>query len=51
MHANYAMVATLSNQYLTLKILHEVIEQFASAFFHGWLTNLLHAMPSYAATP
>ncbi len=27
------------------------IEHFASAFFHGWLTNLLHAMPSGNANP
>ena len=27
------------------------IEHFASAFFHGWLTNLLHAMPSSNTDP
>ena len=27
------------------------IEHFASAFFHGWLTNLLHAMPSSNTNP
>jgi MerR family transcriptional regulator, light-induced transcriptional regulator len=27
------------------------IEHFASAFFHGWLTNLLHAMPTSHTNP
>ena len=27
-------------------LLSVTIEHFASAFFHGWLTNLFHAMPS-----
>jgi DNA-binding transcriptional MerR regulator len=27
------------------------IEHFASAFFHGWLTNLLHAMPTSRTDP
>lgn len=27
------------------------IEHFASAFFHGWLTNLLHAMPTRNTNP
>jgi methanogenic corrinoid protein MtbC1 len=27
------------------------IEHFASAFFHGWLTNLLHAMPTSNTNP
>jgi MerR family transcriptional regulator, light-induced transcriptional regulator len=27
------------------------IEHFASAFFHGWLTNLLHAMPTHKSNP
>lgn len=27
------------------------IEHFASAFFHGWLTNLLHAMPTSSTHP
>ena len=27
------------------------IEHFASAFFHGWLTNLLHAMPTSNPNP
>ena len=27
------------------------IEHFASAFFHGWLTNLLHAMPTSLTHP
>jgi DNA-binding transcriptional MerR regulator len=27
------------------------IEHFASAFFHGWLTNLLHAMPTSQTNP
>src|SRR6202011_1176551 len=27
------------------------IEHFASAFFHGWLTNLLHAMPTNHMNP
>ena len=27
------------------------IEHFASAFFHGWLTNLLHAMPTNHTNP
>jgi DNA-binding transcriptional MerR regulator len=27
------------------------IEHFASAFFHGWLTNLLHAMPTNNPNP
>jgi DNA-binding transcriptional MerR regulator len=27
------------------------IEHFASAFFHGWLTNLLHTMPINSTSP
>ncbi len=27
------------------------VEHFASAFFHGWLTNLLHAMPTSNTDP
>src|SRR6266853_1534697 len=27
------------------------VEHFASAFFHGWLTNLLHAMPTSHTNP
>ncbi|HEX6109407.1 MAG TPA: cobalamin B12-binding domain-containing protein [Ktedonobacteraceae bacterium] len=27
------------------------IEHFASAFFHGWLTNLFHAMPTHQTNP
>jgi methanogenic corrinoid protein MtbC1 len=32
-------------------LLPVAIEHFASAFFHGWLTNLLHAMPTHQTNP
>ncbi|HYX50923.1 MAG TPA: cobalamin B12-binding domain-containing protein, partial [Ktedonobacteraceae bacterium] len=32
-------------------MLSVAIEHFASAFFHGWLTSLLHAMPSSKPHP
>jgi MerR family transcriptional regulator, light-induced transcriptional regulator len=32
-------------------LLSVAIEHFASAFFHSWLTNLLHAMPSSKPHP
>jgi methanogenic corrinoid protein MtbC1 len=33
------------------RLIPVAIEHFASAFFHGWLTNLFHAMPTHQTNP